>query len=222
MVQARRVMVVFGTRPEAIKVAPVIQALRDAPWATPIVTVTAQHRQILDQVLELFQIEPDHDLDIIQPGQTLTDVTVRVLEGVGRVLAEDRPDLLVVQGDTTTTFAAALAGFYAGVPVAHLEAGLCTGDLASPFPEELNRQATSRLAALHLAPTPGARLNLVAEGIDPTSVLVTGNTVIDALHWTVAREAPHADPALDELHASPHPVLLVTAHRRESWGAGMA
>jgi UDP-N-acetylglucosamine 2-epimerase (non-hydrolysing) len=184
-------MVVFGTRPEAIKVAPLIQALAAAPWSQPMVAVTAQHRRILDQVLELFAISPNYDLDIMQSGQTLTDVTVGALSGLGPVVADADPELVVVQGDTTTTFAAALAGFYRRVPVVHLEAGLRTGDVLSPYPEEMNRRLTSQLASLHLAPTPTARNSLLAEGVKPDSVVVTGNTVIDALHWTVGRRVPY-------------------------------
>jgi UDP-N-acetylglucosamine 2-epimerase (non-hydrolysing) len=221
MASPKRVMVVFGTRPEAIKVAPLIQALAAAPWSRPVVAVTAQHRRILDQVLELFAIRPNYDLDIMRLGQTLTDVTVGALRGLGPVLADADPDLVVAQGDTTTTFAAALAGFYRRVPVVHLEAGLRTGDVLSPYPEEMNRRLTSQLASLHLAPTPTARANLLAEGIDPSSVVVTGNTVIDALHWTVGRRMPYRDRELAELDADPRPVLLVTAHRRESWGEPM-
>jgi UDP-N-acetylglucosamine 2-epimerase (non-hydrolysing) len=217
----KRVMVVFGTRPEAIKVAPLIQALAAAPWSRPVVAVTAQHRRILDQVLELFAICPNYDLDIMRSGQTLTDVTVGALDGLGPVLADADPDLVVVQGDTTTTFAAALASFYRRVPVVHLEAGLRTGDVLSPYPEEMNRRLTSQLASLHLAPTPTARANLLAEGVDPSSVVSTGNTVIDALHWTVGRRIPYRDRELAELDTDPRPVLLVTAHRRESWGEPM-
>jgi UDP-N-acetylglucosamine 2-epimerase (non-hydrolysing) len=214
-------MVVFGTRPEAIKVAPLIQALAAAPWSRPVVAVTAQHRRILDQVLELFAICPNYDLDIMRSGQTLTEVTVGALDGLGPVLADADPDLAVVQGDTTTTFAAALASFYRRVPVVHLEAGLRTGDVLSPYPEEMNRRLTSQLASLHLAPTPSARANLLAEGVDPSSVVSTGNTVIDALHWTVGRRMPYRDRELAELDTDPRPVLLVTAHRRESWGEPM-
>jgi UDP-N-acetylglucosamine 2-epimerase (non-hydrolysing) len=217
----KRVMVVFGTRPEAIKVAPVIQTLAAAPWSRPVVAVTAQHRRILDQVLELFDICPNYDLDIMRSGQTLTDVTVGALGGLGPVLADADPDLVVVQGDTTTTFAAALAGFYQQVPVVHLEAGLRTGNVLSPYPEEMNRRLTSQLASLHLAPTPTARANLLAEGVNPCSVVVTGNTVIDALQWTVGRRIPYRDRELAGLETDPRPVLLVTAHRRESWGESM-
>jgi UDP-N-acetylglucosamine 2-epimerase (non-hydrolysing) len=215
-------MVVFGTRPEAIKVAPLIQALAAAPWSQPMVAVTAQHRRILDQVLELFAIQPNYDLDIMRSGQTLTDVTVGALDGLGPVLADANPELVVVQGDTTTTFAAALASFYRRVPVVHLEAGLRTGDVLSPYPEEMNRRLTSQLASLHLAPTPTARASLLAEGVKPGSVVVTGNTVIDALHWTVGRRVPYRDQKLACLDRDPRKVLVVTAHRRESWGEPMA
>jgi UDP-N-acetylglucosamine 2-epimerase (non-hydrolysing) len=221
MSSPKRVMVVFGTRPEAIKVAPLIQALAAAPWSRPVVAVTAQHRRILDQVLELFAICPNYDLDIMRSGQTLTDVTIGALGGLGPILADADPDLVVVQGDTTTTFAAALAGFYRQVPVVHLEAGLRTGDVRSPYPEEMNRRLTSQLASLHLAPTPDARSNLLAEGVDPCSVVVTGNTVIDALHWTVGRRVPYRARELAGLEDDPRRVLLVTAHRRESWGEPM-
>jgi UDP-N-acetylglucosamine 2-epimerase (non-hydrolysing) len=221
MASPKRVMVVFGTRPEAIKVAPLVQALAAAPWSRPVVAVTAQHRRILDQVLELFAICPNYDLDIMRSSQTLTDVTVGALGGLGPVLADANPDLVMVQGDTTTTFAAALAAFYRRVPVVHLEAGLRTGDVLSPYPEEMNRRLTSQLASLHLAPTPTARANLLAEGVDPSSVVVTGNTVIDALHWTVGRRVPFRDRELAGLDTDPRPVLLVTAHRRESWGEPM-
>jgi UDP-N-acetylglucosamine 2-epimerase (non-hydrolysing) len=218
----RRVAFVFGTRPEAIKVAPVIRRLSASSWARPVVIVTGQHQRILDQVLDLFAIVPDHDLQIHEPGQTLTGVTVRVLEGLQAVFVEDRPDVVVVQGDTTTSFAAALAAFYARIPVAHLEAGLRTGDLSSPFPEEMNRQATARLCDLHLAPTPVSRDNLLAEAVRPGDVVVTGNTVIDALRSAVDQQVAFTDPALERLQREDRPVLLVTAHRRESWGEGIA
>ena len=216
----KRVVVVFGTRPEAIKVAPVVKALERAPWAEPVPVVTAQHRGILDQVLDLFGIQPAHDLDILEPGQTLASITTRSLAGLVPVLWEAEPDLVVVQGDTTTTLAGALAAFYRRIPVAHLEAGLRTGDLAAPYPEEMNRRVTTQLASLHLAPTATARANLLAEGVQPGSVVVTGNTVIDALHWTVARRRPYeaAELAALDLDRDPRRVLLVTAHRRESWG----
>jgi UDP-N-acetylglucosamine 2-epimerase (non-hydrolysing) len=216
-----KIMLVFGTRPEAIKVAPLVDGLRRSDRFTPVVAVTAQHRSILDQVLDLFAIVPDHDLDIFQAGQTLGEVTTRSLERLIPVIEHERPAFLIVQGDTTTTFAAALAGFYTGVPVAHLEAGLRTGNVRSPFPEEMNRRLTSQLTSLHLAPTATARSALIREGVEPAQIVVTGNTVIDALMWTVARRVPYTDPALNDVDDDPRRVLLVTAHRRESWGSGM-
>jgi UDP-N-acetylglucosamine 2-epimerase (non-hydrolysing) len=217
-----RIMVVYGTRPEAVKMAPLIQAMRAFTDIETSVVVTGQHRSMLDQVNEVFGIVPDVDLDIHQAGQTLTDVTTRSLRGVEDVLQDRRPDMVAVQGDTSTTFAVALASFYQGVPVAHLEAGLRTNDPASPFPEEINRRLTTQLSALHLSPTWTSRRNLITENVDPRRVVVTGNTVIDALHWTVAIHQPYGDEQLEiALSENNRPVLLVTAHRRESWGAPM-
>jgi UDP-N-acetylglucosamine 2-epimerase (non-hydrolysing) len=218
----RRIMVVYGTRPEAVKVAPLIRALAESPHFVPLIGVTAQHRSMLDQVNEVFGIRPDFDLDLHQPGQTLSDITVGALRGVQDLLAGQRPDAVVVQGDTTTVFAAALASFYEQIPVVHLEAGLRTGDAYSPYPEEINRRLATQLAALHLAPTAISRANLLAEKVAPGSILVTGNTVIDALLWTVGRQLGYGDPALATLDQTDAPVLLVTAHRRESWGPPMA
>jgi len=217
--QPKRIVVIYGTRPEAVKVAPLIRALRDSPLFTPLVAVTAQHRSMLDQVNEVFGIRPDFDLDIHEPGQTLAGVTTRALQGVQDLLTQERPDAVVVQGDTTTVVAAALAAFYEQIPVVHLEAGLRTGNRYSPFPEEINRRLATQLTTLHLAPTDRSRGNLVAENVDPTSIVVTGNTVIDALLWTVSRRFDYGDDALAELDSNDAPVLLVTAHRRESWGA---
>ena len=214
-------MVVFGTRPEAIKLAPVVHALQKSELFRPVVAVTAQHRSMLDQVLDLFSITPDFDLNIIRPRQTLTEVTVGALAGLSPLIEREHPDAVVVQGDTTTTFAAALAGFYHRLPVVHVEAGLRTHEPYSPFPEEINRCLTSRIAALHLAPTPANKANMLLEGVSPSNVIVTGNTVIDALLWTIERRVDYEDPALVHLDDDPRRVLLVTAHRRESWGAGM-
>jgi UDP-N-acetylglucosamine 2-epimerase (non-hydrolysing) len=211
-------MVVYGTRPEAVKVAPVIQALSGSAHFTPVVAVTGQHRSMLDQVNEVFGISPDVDLDIHQPGQSLTDITGRALAGLQRELAAQRPDAVIVQGDTTTTFTAALAAFYERVPVVHIEAGLRTNDPASPFPEEINRRLTSQLASLHCAPTATSRENLLRENVAPDTIVVTGNSVIDALLWTVDRQVGYGDPLLDTLDDDDRRVLLVTAHRRESWG----
>ena len=214
-------MVVFGTRPEAIKVAPVVKALSDSPYFEPVVAVTAQHRSMLDQVLDLFSITPDFDLNIIKDRQTLTSVTLGALSGLSPLMSEHRPDAVVVQGDTTTTFIGALAAFYERIPVVHMEAGLRTGEVYSPYPEEINRRLTTQLAALHLAPTQSNKANLLAENVDPSKIVVTGNTVIDALLWTVGKRVDYDDPRLEAIEASGAPVVLVTAHRRESWGPGM-
>ena len=214
-------MVVFGTRPEAIKVAPAILALKASPLFEPIVAVTAQHRSMLDQVLQLFQIAPDYDLNVIQPRQTLTGVTLRALERLTPVMEETEPHAVMVQGDTTTTFVAALAAFYQQVPVVHMEAGLRTGQRYSPFPEEVNRCLTTRLAGLHLAPTASNKRNLLAENVSEQDIVVTGNTVIDALLHTVEKRVAYGDPVLEDLDDDPRRVVLVTAHRRESWGDPM-
>jgi UDP-N-acetylglucosamine 2-epimerase (non-hydrolysing) len=214
------VMSIYGTRPEAIKMAPVIAAVEASARLTSLVVVTGQHREMLDQVNRLFGITPKYDLDIIAPRQSLTDITTRALSGLGEVIRSERPDLVAVQGDTTTSFVAALAAFYEKVPVVHVEAGLRTSDPYSPFPEEINRRLTSQIASLHLAPTPTSRSNLIAENIKPDRITVSGNTVIDALLDVVARRLPYTDPALEQLAG--RRVVLVTAHRRESWGEPMA
>ena len=218
-------MVVFGTRPEAIKMAPVVSALKATPGVETLVCVTAQHRQMLDQVLELFGLVPDDDLDVMAPGQSLPDLFARILTGMSGVLAARRPDLVLVHGDTSTTLATALAAFYARIPVGHVEAGLRTGDLQAPWPEEANRRLTAPLSSLHFAPTARSRDNLLAEGLPAAQVHVTGNTVIDALLSVVARI--DADPALASSLASRFPFLdpsrklvLVTGHRRENFGEG--
>lgn len=217
----KQLMVVYGTRPEAIKMAPVIKALGRSPMFRPIIAVTAQHRGLLDQVHELFDIRPDHDLNILTHGQSLADVTVRILNGLCPLLRHERPEAVLVQGDTTTAFAGALAAFYSRIPVVHLEAGLRTDDRHAPFPEEINRRLATQLASLHLAPTFQARENLLRDGVAASSIVITGNTVIDALHWAVGRRAQYGDPALADLDNTTRPVLLVTAHRRESWGRAM-
>lgn len=220
-----RVLSVVGTRPEAIKLAPVILRLHKAPGIQGAVCATGQHREMLDQVLGLFGIVPDYDLDVMQPGQDLYDVTSRVLLAMRGVLEQERPDIVLVQGDTTTCLSAALAAFYAGVPVGHVEAGLRTGDLAAPFPEEANRSLVTRITALHFAPTDQSRENLLREGVDPDSISVTGNTVIDALLSIRARAAALTDfPFPEALRADwQNPDgrrLLVTGHRRENFGPG--
>ena len=216
------VMLVYGTRPEAIKMAPLVHALNHDARFRPIVAVTGQHREMLDQVHNFFGIAADVDLDIHSPGQTLTQVTTRTLEGVGRVIEDRRPDAVFVQGDTTSAFAAALAGFYHELPVVHVEAGLRTGDIWSPFPEEGNRRLIGQLTALHLPPRPASKENLLREDFASETIHVTGNTVIDALLDAVKRYVPSGDAALDAVVSDPsRRLVLVTAHRRESWGAPM-
>jgi len=218
----RPLLFVFGTRPEAIKLCPVIRAAAAA--GLPVrVCVTAQHRAMLDQVLDCFGVHPDHDLDLMQPGQTLGLLTARALDALEPVLEAEKPSMVIVQGDTTTTMAAALAGFYRQIPVAHVEAGLRTGDLRQPFPEEWNRVATTRLAAIHFAPTEGARRNLLAEGVPAERIHVTGNTGIDAVLQTVQALDAGALPRPEWPWLEPdRKLLLVTAHRRESFGSGIA
>lgn len=221
----RRIMVVFGTRPEAIKMAPVVSALRANPGIETLVTVTAQHRQMLDQVLDLFSIVPDDDLDVMEPGQTLPGLFSKILLGMTAVMEKRKPDLVLVHGDTSTTLATALAAFYAKVPIAHVEAGLRTGDMYAPWPEEANRCLTAPMTRLHFAPTERAAANLLAEGISPDDIHVTGNTVIDALLTVVVKI--EQQPGLQAELASRFPFLdarkrlvLVTGHRRENFGGG--
>jgi UDP-N-acetylglucosamine 2-epimerase (non-hydrolysing) len=209
---AIRMMVVVGTRPEAIKLSPVIKAAASSGWIEPIVVATAQHRQMLDQVVEQFAVHIDHDLDLMTEGQTLSGITARCVAGLDQVVSAERPDIIVGQGDTTTTFAAALSAFYHHVPFAHVEAGLRTFDLQNPFPEEFNRQATSKLTAFHFAPTEQAREHLLAEGVPTSAITVTGNTVIDALLMTVGTMQR-------ERRSAPVRNMLLTLHRRENFGA---
>lgn len=215
-----RVLSIFGTRPEAVKMAPVIQALTANPEIVSIVCVTAQHREMLDQVLDLFQIQPDYDLNLMRPDQTLSSLTADILRHIDPVLEQVSPDWVLVQGDTTTVMSAALAAFYRGIKVGHVEAGLRTGDKRQPFPEEINRQIAGILADLHFAPTDLSRLNLLHEGIDDRRIQVTGNTAIDALMQTSAREAPpEVQQWLDEWGITiGNRLILVTAHRRENFG----
>ena len=221
-----KILAVFGTRPEAIKMAPVILALGDNFDVK--ICVTAQHRQMLDQVLELFEIAPDYDLDIMQPGQDLFDITSNVLLGVKKVLQIEEPDVVLVHGDTTTSMATAMAAFYLKIPVGHVEAGLRTYDINSPFPEELNRQITSRIATLHFAPTKISRQNLLDEKVLDSQIYVTGNTVIDALLSMVekARIVDFSDtllkrmPFLKQEKSGMPRIILVTGHRRENFGLG--
>lgn len=207
------VMTVFGTRPEAVKMAPLVLALKACPEFDTALAVTAQHREMLDQVLDLFGLVPDHDLDLMKAGQTLTDITGRVLTHLSPVLAERRPSLVLVHGDTTTTMAASLAAFYEKIPVGHVEAGLRTPDRYNPFPEEMNRRLTTQLSSLHFAPTETSVQNLLKDGVDPEGIYKTGNTVIDALLMT-AKKLPATDSGRTRQ-------VLVTAHRRENWGEPM-
>lgn len=228
----KKVLLVFGTRPEAIKMAPLYLALKERPEDFEVqLCVTAQHRQMLDQVLELFEIVPDVDLNLMTPGQSLFDITSAVLKAMGEILAHERPDILLVHGDTTTSMAAALAGFYSGVSVGHIEAGLRTYDLQSPFPEEFNRQTTGKLSSWHFAPTQLSRANLLAEKVDDTRIVVTGNTVIDSLHWVLRRIENDANRRAEiereigkslafEWRNSQY--VVITGHRRENFGDGFS
>lgn len=212
-----KVMTVFGTRPEAIKMAPLVLELQKRNDIETIVTVTAQHRQMLDQVLETFNITPDYDLNIMKARQTLIDVTTRGLEGLDAVMKEARPDIVLVHGDTSTTFVASLAAFYNKIPVGHVEAGLRTGNKFSPYPEEMNRQLTGVMADIHFAPTEQAKQNLLLENKRGESIVVTGNTAIDALKTTIDDAYTH--PVLDALKGKR--MILLTAHRRENLGEPM-
>ncbi len=217
-----KVMTVFGTRPEAIKMAPIVLELARHPEEiTPIVAVTAQHRDMLDQVLHLFDIRPDYDLDIMAAGQTLFDITSRAMLGLDKVLTEAKPDIVLVHGDTTTTFAGALAAYYHQTTVGHVEAGLRTHNKFSPFPEEMNRKLTGSLADLHFAPTSTAQQNLLTEAIAPENIFVTGNTVIDALHQTVREDFAFEDELLRRIDYKNKRIVLVTTHRRENLGEPM-
>jgi len=223
--KCKKILSVFGTRPEAIKIAPVISALGKLPNIDSRVCVTAQHRQMLDQVLELFEIKPDYDLNIMKPGQDLTDITANILLALRPILKEFKPDLLLVHGDTTTTLASALAAYYEKITVGHVEAGLRTGNLYAPWPEEMNRSLVGRIAQLHFAPTTSAQDNLLREGIDPQKIFVTGNTVIDALLETVHKidTNPSLNSQMKERFSFIDPtkkLIIVTGHRRENFGDG--
>lgn len=217
-----KVMTVFGTRPEAIKMAPVVLELKKYPdLITPIVAVTAQHRDMLDQVLNLFNIKPDYDLNIMAQGQTLFDITTKAMNGLNEVLSKEKPDIVLVHGDTTTTFAGALAAYYHETAVGHVEAGLRTYNKYSPFPEEMNRKLTGAIADLHFAPTDTASGNLKAEGTKEDKIFVTGNTVIDALHKTVTDDFKFDDEKLTNIDYENKRIILVTTHRRENLGEPM-
>lgn len=210
-------MTIFGTRPEAIKMAPLMKAIEKDPRFESIVTVTAQHRQMLDQVMAIFGLQADYDLNIMKDGQTLTDITSRVIKELDSVLAEAKPDIILVHGDTTTTFAASIAGFYRQIKIGHVEAGLRTWDKYSPFPEEMNRQLTDTLADFYFAPTAMSKSNLLKEGRDEEAIFITGNTAIDAMEYTIKES--YSDHLLDSLTGKR--IVLVTMHRRENLGQPM-
>lgn len=233
MSQKKKIMLVFGTRPEAIKMAPLVKTLKSDKNIDTIVTVTGQHREMLDQVLDIFNITPDFDLNIMKSGQDLYDVTSKVLLGMRDVLRQASPDVVLVHGDTSTSTAAALAAFYAQIPVGHVEAGLRTHNIYSPWPEEMNRQITGRIATYHFAPTPLSQSNLTSEGVNPNNILITGNTVIDALHIVDNMLKDDADLRAkidNEINAAGYntplcelqgrKLVLITGHRRENFGDG--
>lgn len=219
MEPSKKILLVFGTRPEAIKMCPLVLELARRPVFRPVVCVTGQHREMLDQVLECFGVVPDYDLAIMQPGQTLFDITTRILNGLRPILEQEKPDAVLVHGDTSTAFAAGLAAFYLQLPIGHVEAGLRTYNIASPFPEEFNRQAVDAFSRWYFAPTQTARQTLLQENKDPKKIFVTGNTSIDALHQTVRTGYTHPD--LDWARADGARFVLLTAHRRENLGTPM-
>ncbi|RJX23193.1 MAG: UDP-N-acetylglucosamine 2-epimerase (non-hydrolyzing) [Dethiobacter sp.] len=214
-----KIMSIIGTRPEAIKMAPLIRVLRGTAGVEEVLCLTAQHREMLDQVLSLFNLTARHDLNIMKEGQSLTHITARALEGLEEVILREKPQMILVQGDTTTTLAGSLAAFYHKIPVGHVEAGLRTGDKYAPFPEEINRRLNSVVADLHFAPTPASRDNLLQEGLAPDKIFVTGNTVLDALKTTVQPGFVFPDPLLRKIDFQACRVLLVEAHRRENMGS---
>ncbi|PCJ59270.1 MAG: UDP-N-acetylglucosamine 2-epimerase (non-hydrolyzing) [Planctomycetota bacterium] len=219
----KKVIIIFGTRPEAIKMAPVVKALKGSSKIDVKVLVTAQHREMLDQVLNFFDIDTNYDLDLMKKGQTLSDITSKVLNGVEIILKNEQPDLVLVHGDTTTSMAASLASYYQKIPVGHVEAGLRTGNIYSPFPEEMNRKITGTIASIHFAPTEKAKDNLINEGVPETKIVVTGNTVIDALKdgleiIKTSNKSFSIDNLLNKIND--HKIILVTGHRRENFGQG--
>lgn len=216
-----KVLLLFGTRPEAIKMAPLVKAFEQEDDFETVVCVTAQHREMLDQVLSVFKLKPQYDLNLMKHGQSLSEITSRVLEGVEAVLKKEKPDLVLVHGDTTTTFAGALAAFYQQIPVGHVEAGLRSGNVYSPYPEEMNRMLASRLASVHFAATDGNVENLISEGVDPNTIHKTGNTVIDALLSVIQPDYEFNNPILNQLDFENKKVVVVTAHRRENLGNPM-
>lgn len=216
-----KILTIFGTRPEAIKMAPLVKELEKREDIDSKVCVTAQHREMLDQVLELFEITPEFDLNIMKSRQSLTGITNRILEGLEELFVSEKPDMILVHGDTTTTFASGLAAFYQQIRVGHVEAGLRTFDKYFPFPEEMNRKLTGALADLHFAPTKGSKANLLREGINDSDIFITGNTVIDAMEHTVEENYVFENKELNEIDFKNKKVIMITAHRRENWGKGI-
>lgn len=217
----KKVLIVFGTRPEAIKMAPLIKKIDASLPLKAIVCVTAQHREMLDGVLQLFKINPQYDLDLMSQKQSITDLTTGILNKMKTVLDKEKPDLVLVHGDTTTTFASALAAFYRMIPVGHIEAGLRSGDIYSPYPEEMNRRITSAIATLHFAPTEENKLNLLRCGVNAEQIFVTGNTVIDALYEVIRTDFNFPEPWLNGFNFNHQKIILLTAHRRENWGESL-
>ncbi|MCJ7691210.1 MAG: UDP-N-acetylglucosamine 2-epimerase (non-hydrolyzing), partial [Clostridiaceae bacterium] len=216
-----KVILIFGTRPEAIKMAPLVKELEKTPQIQCIVCVTAQHREILDQVLEMFNIVPKYDLNIMKSKQTLTGITCSVLQGLEEILDIEKPDIVLVHGDTTTSFAASLAAFYRKIPIGHVEAGLRSHNKFYPYPEEINRKLTGVLTDLHFSPTITSKENLLREGVDESKIFVTGNTVIDAMKYTIKDDYVFENCDLNSLDYKNKKIILVTAHRRENWGSGI-
>ena len=216
-----KVLIIFGTRPEAVKMAPIVKALENDENFISKICVTAQHRDMLDQVLRIFDIEPDYDLNIFQSGQTLTQITCRALTGLEDVIEEFKPDLILVQGDTTTVFTGALAAFYHQVKIGHVEAGLRSGNLYSPYPEEANRMLTGVLTNFHFAPTKNSKANLLREGYDESKIFITGNTSIDALKWVIDNDYKFDDDTINNIDFEHKKVILLTSHRRENIGEPM-
>ncbi|HEY4786299.1 MAG TPA: UDP-N-acetylglucosamine 2-epimerase (non-hydrolyzing) [Bacteroidales bacterium] len=222
MMNRKKIAVIFGTRPDTIKMAPIVLELQKYPEFFDVLTIaTAQHRQMLDQVLDVFKIKPDYDLDIMAPKQTLASLTAKIITGIDEVLAIEKPDMVLVQGDTSTTCIGSLAAFYRQIPVGHVEAGLRTNDKANPFPEEINRRITGCITDLHFAPTSTAKNSLLKENVDPKTIFVTGNTVVDALEYSVKENYHFSVPILNDVVGQKKKIVLVTMHRRENWGKPM-
>jgi len=221
-IEKKKIAVIFGTRPDTIKQAPIIKELqRENQYFDVLTIATAQHRHMLDQVLEVFQITPDYDLNVMEQRQTLAGLTAKTIKGLDEILEKENPDMVLVQGDTTTTFVGSLAAFYRKIPVGHVEAGLRTGDRSNPFPEEINRRLTSCITELHFAPTATSRAALVKEGFDPKTIFITGNSVIDALEYSVREKFRFSVEKLNDIAGESKKIVLITMHRRENWGEPM-